>query len=51
MILKIYYTEYPTGKFKAISDDEALNKTVARVVYKESETAYGKPFIMLRDKK
>ena len=43
-----YYTEYPTGQFTAASDEEALKKTCAAVVYKESDTPDGTPFIDLR---
>ena len=45
----IYYTEYPTGQFTASSDEEALRKTKALVLYRESETFDGRPFIMLKD--
>lgn len=44
-----YYTEWPTREFDAISDEEALAKTNALFVYKESDTENGLPFITLRD--
>jgi hypothetical protein len=43
-----YYTEYPTGSFVAASDAEALHSK-ARVIYRESDTADGKPFVILRE--
>jgi len=46
----IYYTEYPTGSFKANNDEEALAKSNAEVIYKESDTGDGLPFIIIRDK-
>lgn len=45
----IYYTEYPTREFTANSDKEALAKTKARFVYRESDTTNGLPFIVLRN--
>lgn len=47
----IYYTEYPTSKFNASSDEEALKKTTAKVVYRESDTKNGIPFVILRETK
>lgn len=44
----IYYTEWPTGQFSAVSDQEALRKTNALVVYRESDTDDGIPFTMVR---
>lgn len=46
---RLYYTEYPTREFKADSDEAALAKTKAKVVYRESDSETGAPFIMLRD--
>ena len=46
--MTIYYTEYPTGSFKAKSDAEALALAKAKVLYKESDTPDGTPFIMVR---
>ena len=43
-----YYTEWPTGQFSAASDQEALRKTNALVVYRESNTDDGTPFVMVR---
>jgi len=45
----IYYTEYPTYEFEADSDEEALKLTDSKVVYRESDTPDGMPFIILRD--
>lgn len=47
----IYYTEYPTGKFQAGSDKIALMLSNAKVIYRESLTEDGKPFIMVRENK
>lgn len=47
--MTMYYTEYPTTEFYAFSDTEALDQTNALVVYKESDTEDGTPFIILRD--
>lgn len=44
-----YYTEYPTQEFWCESDEKALEVTKARVVYKESNSKDGLPFIMLRE--
>lgn len=49
MKVKIYYTEYPTSEFKATSDNEALKVSKAKVIYRESETSDGRPFVMLRE--
>ena len=49
--MNIYYTEYPTTKFMASTDDEALDKTNAAVVYRESGSEDGIPFIILRNEK
>lgn len=49
--LMMYYTEYPTGKFQAGSDKIALMLSKAKVLYRESETEDGKPFVMLREEK
>jgi hypothetical protein len=46
----IYYTEYPTATFTSSTDEEALKQTKALVVYRESDTKDGLPFIILRDK-
>ena len=46
--MTIYYTEYPTGEFEAASDEEALKYSEAALVYKESDTPDGLPFIVLR---
>lgn len=43
----IYYTEYPKGEFRANSDKEALEKSKAKLIYKETED--GKSFIILRE--
>lgn len=45
----IYYTEYPKGQFQAFDDKEALTKTTAKVVYRESGSPDGTPFIVIRD--
>jgi hypothetical protein len=47
--MTIYYTEYPKGEFQARTDDEALKKSHARIIYKESETVDGRPFIFVRE--
>ena len=47
--MNTYYTEYPTTEFKAENDKVALEKTKAKVVYRESDTENGRPFIMLRE--
>lgn len=48
---RMYYTEYPMSEFEATSDKEALNRTRAKVVYREADdTPDGTPFIVLRDK-
>ncbi len=47
----IYYTEYPKGQFQAFNDNEALSKTNSKVVYKESDTKNGTPFIIVRNTK
>jgi hypothetical protein len=47
----LYYTEYPCEEFHASSDAEALKKTKAKIVYRESNTPDGRPFIMLREEK
>lgn len=44
-----YYTEFPRGSLQAENDEEALKKTKAKVIYKESDTKDGIPFIMVRD--
>lgn len=44
-----YYTEYPTWQFEANSDEEALLISKAKVLYRESDTEDGTPFIMLRN--
>lgn len=44
-----YYTEYPTKQFQASNDRDALAKTAAKVVYKESGSPDGTPFIVIRD--
>ena len=49
--MRIYYTEYPTTKFMASDDEEALNKTNAAVVYRESDSEDGTPFVILRNEK
>ncbi len=46
-----YYTEYPMTTFKASSDEEALNRSTAKVLYRESDTKDGTPFIVLRNLK
>lgn len=46
---RIYYTEFPTGEFEAKSDEEALQISTAKFIYKESDTTDGRPFIVLRD--
>lgn len=43
-----YYTEFPTSKFTANSDEEALASTAAKVVYKDSNPGDKKPYILLR---
>jgi hypothetical protein len=43
-----YYTEYPTTTFRAVNDDVALQHTKAKIVYRESDTIDGRPFIFLR---
>jgi len=48
--MTIYYTEYPTGSFIEESDEKALKRSNAKVIYRESDTKDGLPFIMLRDK-
>ena len=46
----LYYTEYPTSKFTADTDEAALATTSAQVVYRENqETVNGTPFVILRD--
>lgn len=45
----IYYTEYPFGEFTAESDEEALTKSNAKVIYRESDTEDGSPFVFLKD--
>lgn len=49
--MRIYYTEYPTTEFMASNDEEALNKTNAAFVYRESDSENGLPFIVLRNEK
>lgn len=49
LTLRIYYTEYPTGQFKASSDLQAAQNK-AKVVYRESESADGTPFVIIKDK-
>ena len=45
-----YYTEYPMGTVWASSDEEALSKTHAKLVYREDHsTSDGKPLVVLRD--
>lgn len=44
-----YYTEWPRGQFSAVSDQEALQKTKALVVYRQSDTEDGMPFVMVRE--
>ncbi len=45
----MYYTEYPLSSFYAKDDEEALLKSSSKVIYKESDTENGLPFIVLRD--
>jgi len=45
----VYYTEYPESFFYAASDAVALQTTTALVVYRESNTMNGRPFVILRD--
>lgn len=47
--MRIFYTEYPTTKFMASDDDEALDRTNAAVVYRESDSENGTPFVILRN--
>jgi hypothetical protein len=48
--LRWYYTEYPMWKFVADNDEEALNRTNAKVVYREDDTSPdGIPFVILRN--
>ena len=44
-----YYEEYPTGRFLGKSDAHALLISKARVLYRESPTPDGTPFVVLRD--
>lgn len=44
-----YYTENPTGQFESRNDEEALTSSNAKIIYRESETDNGLPFIILRD--
>ena len=44
-----YYTEYPTGHFYADSDDVALVKTSAKVLYRESGKTNEPTLVLLRD--
>lgn len=43
-----YYTEYPTGEFDASSDEEALKLSHAEVIYRQSNTWNGRPFLIIR---
>lgn len=45
----IYYTEYPLGTFRAENDAVAAQNP-AEVVYRESDTDNGRPFIMIKDR-
>ena len=47
--MRIYYTEYPRGQFKAESDSKALEVSKAQVIYRESDSKDGRPFITIRD--
>lgn len=45
-----YYTEYPTWRFVAYNDEEALSRTNAKVVYRENDNSTdGTPFVILRN--
>ena len=44
-----YYTEYPKGYLYAKDDDEVLVVCSARLIYRESDTEDGRPFIVIRD--
>lgn len=46
--MKTYYTEYPTGLFEAVDDSSALNQSLAKVIYRESDTEDGLPFVFIR---
>lgn len=45
----IYYTEYPMGQFYAEGDEEAKQISKALVIYKESDTRDGTPFLIIRE--
>jgi hypothetical protein len=47
--LRKYYTEYPTGEFLSSSDNAALGFSTAKVIYRESDTEDGRPFVFIRD--
>lgn len=44
----IYYTEYPTGQFECESDEKA-RENKAKVIYRESDTRDGRPFVMVKE--
>lgn len=43
-----YYTEYPLLDFEADSDEEALDRTTALLVYREADEE-GSRFVILRE--
>lgn len=47
--MRTYYEEYPTGEFKAVSDEMALKISRAKVLYRESDSVNGEPFVILRE--
>lgn len=47
----IYYTEYPTTEFKTNSDKKAIKLSKAKVIYRESDSIDGRPFIIIREMK
>ena len=44
-----YYTEFPYGEFDCASDEEALNKSQAKLLYRENDSPNGRPFVILRN--
>lgn len=47
-VMRRYYTENPYGEFDCDSDENALLKTKAKFVYRQSDTPDGMPFVTLR---
>lgn len=45
----IYYGEYPTCRFYAVDDEDAMSRSSSKVLYREGDSKDGRPFVILRN--